>query len=336
MALESPAHQGIFNLPNEILLNIFGLFRTDKLVAFAPTCRQFHSIILRLLHSRMQAATALDGHTLYLECYPPFAKWTTSKLFCAYLGTDGLQGLTDELQQSDGRIGHSKRMGELFCRFRPSNKEPDWTNIRRPHPAGDIPGTRTYMSQDQMAAETAKLLDRQTAVTTTITVDAHDLFSQLCTVGYLARREPLRGILSSIQDVCDGTIRVWRDWLSRQCETKRWTDGEAIIVHHDSRESRGAAQATAGYIDPRKDPSILWINTVREQVGIKFRVKEQTWRREPPVAFGSEAEMPVSYRVEMEEVLVRTSHLLLKMEEAREQSLNYGGKAIIFGSYIQE
>jgi hypothetical protein len=36
------------------------------------------------------------------------------------------------------------------------------------------------------------------------------------------------------------------------------------------------------------------------------------------------------------EVLVRTTHLLLKMEKARAQNLNSSGKAIIFGSWIDE
>jgi hypothetical protein len=156
-----------------------------------------------------------------------------------------------------------------------------------------------------MAAAAAMLLDPANAVTRTISVDAHDLFSQLSTVGYLARREPTRGLLSSIQEVCDGTVRVWRDWLSRQCETKRWTDGEPIAVHHDDQDTASASEqrlpkVATSYVDPRKDPSILWINTVREQVGIKFRVKEQKWRRDNPVIFTSEAEMPVSYHVELE------------------------------------
>jgi hypothetical protein len=156
------------------------------------------------------------------------------------------------------------------------------------------------MSPDQIVATAAKLWDPNNAVTRTISIDAHDLFSQLSAVGYLARREPVRGLLSSIQEVCDGTVRVWRDWLSRQCETKRWTDGEPIAIYHHDHASAAADQATRAAIDPRKDPSILWINTVREQVGIKFRVKEQKWRRDNPVLFSSEAEVPVSYLVELE------------------------------------
>ncbi|KAF2171656.1 hypothetical protein M409DRAFT_63287 [Zasmidium cellare ATCC 36951] len=327
--------QGIFRLPNEILLTILSTFPTKELLGFAPVCHQFHSLILRLIHHRLQIATTIDEHTLYLECGPPAAKLTTSKVFCKTLGTDCFEELSNDIQKTGGSVGQIGRMGQLFTRFRPVNKEPDFRSVPRPHPAGDIPGSNTYMTPEALAA--AWKGDGNDTVSRTVSVDASFLFSQLETLAYLGKLGP-RGLLVKYVEVCDGTIRVWRDWLARQCELKRWTDGEPIVIHQEPESpiSKGKARADSvtSSIEPRKDPNILWVNTRGEDVGIKFRVKEQKWRRENPVLFASEIEVPVSYKVDLEEIVIRTTHLLLKLEESASQILNDTGKAMIFGSYL--
>ena len=215
-------------------------------------------------------------------------------------------------------------MGQLFTRFRPVNKEPDFRSVPRPHPAGDIPGSSTYRTPEEDAA--AWKAYTQEAVTRPVNIDASFLFTQLETVAYLGRRESTRGLLYSIQEVCDGTIRVWRDWLSRQCEKKRWSDGEGIPIHHaGSANTAGDAEGSKRMemlLDPHKDPSILWLNTRHENVGIKFRVMERKWRRDQPVLFESEVEVPVSYNVELqgESPLTETSKLLLNSPQQRSLS----------------
>lgn len=111
--------------------------------------------------------------------------------------------------------------------------------------------------------------------------------------------------------------------------------------------------------DPKRDKSILWINTRDDNIGIKFKVKEKKWRRTTamPILFESDVEVAVSYEVEFEgrfsvqccsvieyaladttnlftEILVRTAHLLFTLEEAKQQMANDGGRAIVFGSYV--
>lgn len=116
-------------------------------------------------------------------------------------------------------------------------------------------------------------------------------------------------MLLSVQEVSEGTIRVWRKWLADQCESKKWTDGENIVVHHDMSSSpsfsknNAIADGVAEHHDPRKDPSILWINTRDDNVGIKFRVKERKWRRANPILFTSDIEVAASYEVEFEGTL---------------------------------
>ncbi|CZT19526.1 uncharacterized protein RCC_05377 [Ramularia collo-cygni] len=331
---------GLLSLPNEILLNVLGLFSTESVLTFGPVCHRLYGLIQRLLLHRLQVATALDGHMLFLECGHPSAKWTTSKVYCNFLAAQGLQELISDMRDNGVRVGHhAVKAAELYCRFKPMNKEPDFISIRRPHPAGDVPGSRTFVTPETAAAKAALLSDPSAAVTRTITVDSHELFSQLSTVGYLGRREPLRGLLGSIQEVCDGTIRVWRDWLSKHCQSKRWTDGEPIVIHHEGESAKGKARSgsLAAGMHPRDDPSILWVNNTRgEQVGLKLKVKEQKWQRDNPILFASDIEVPVSYLVELEEVVVSTTFLLLKIEKARAQNLNQSGKAIIFGNFIDQ
>ncbi|EME44067.1 hypothetical protein DOTSEDRAFT_131105 [Dothistroma septosporum NZE10] len=338
MANVETVSRGLFSLPNEILLNILNLFSTRDLLDISSSCHQIHSLVVRIVRHRLQIAAELDGHTLYLECGPPSAKWTTSKVFCTELGTGGLEELVSDIQEHGGQVGHIGLMSELYTRFRPVNKSPDFRTVPRPHLAGDVPGSATFMTPEARAA--AWKGDGSDAVTRTIAIDANFLFSQLETVSYLGKREATRGLLFSIQEVCDGTIRVWRDWLSKNCESKRWSNGEPIAVHHDGQDleatGKGRSASVASvYGDPRKDPRILWINSGVECVGIKFRVKEQKWQRDNPVLFASESEVPISYHVELEEIVIRTTHLLLKVEEARKQILNQTGKAMIFGSYTE-
>ncbi|KAK0916653.1 hypothetical protein LTR91_023123 [Friedmanniomyces endolithicus] len=196
----------------------------------------------------------------------------------------------------------------MYTRFRPQRTEPD-----------------TAVA----AVNSIARLSAEEIVTESVTVDAHDLFSQLTTQAYLGKRESTRGFLFSIQEVSEGTIRVWRDWLARQCESKKWTDGDTVIVHHDTP----VVPARDWNEDPTKDPRILWVNTRDDNVGIRFRVLERTWERDRPLLYSSDVEVAVSYQVEFEEVLVRTTHLLLKLEEAEQQMANHSGKAIVFGSY---
>lgn len=285
------------------MLAIFSLLPTTTLLPLTPTCHHFHTLITRLIHYRLQIAAGLDANTLYLECHHPSARLTASKFFCTSLGTDGFDELLGDINDDSRYIGVVQRMGTLFSRFRPQRSEPLVPPTGR-HPAGDIPGSRTYGG----ASSSMEPLAEDEVVYETVTVDAHDLFSQLTTLAYLGKRERTRGLLFSIQEVCEGTIRVWRDWLSKQCESKSWTDGETVIVHHDAPSSPSAVKGKArahsvnGYEDPTKHPSILWINTRDESVGIKFRVKERKLRRANPILYTSDVEVAVSYEVEFEGV----------------------------------
>lgn len=273
-------------------------------------------------------------------------------MHCAARGTDGLDELLLGLHDEHDYVGHVKSTFGLYSRFQPQSRPPPFVRSWK-HPAGDIPGSRTYRPPN----EPAPPKDPDDIVSETVTVDAHDLFSQLQAFAYLGKREPTRGLLQSIQGVSEGTIRIWREWLSKQCESKRWSDGETIAIHHDAPASpidKGKGRADSGIapFDPTQDSSILWLNTRDNNLGIRLKVRERKWRRNAPVLFKSDIEVPVSYVVEFDgklryrprlsafgmlrlhlEVFVRSMHLLLKLEEAQKMVHDQTGKAIVFGSF---
>jgi hypothetical protein len=256
-------------------------------------------LILRLIHHRLQIAAGLDGHTLFLECHHPSARLAAPPLYCTPIGTEGLDSLLSEINDADQYLGQVQKLGNLFTRFRPECNEPE-LRVKQRHRAGDVPGSRTY--QDTIVRPAT--LAEDNVVRDTVSIDAHELFSQLITVAYLGRREPSRGLLCSLQEVAEGTIRVWRDWLSRHCESRSFTDDSTVVVHHGSESSnkggKGPDSAT-DIFDPRKDPRVLWINTRGEDVGIKFKVKRRKQQASGvPLLYSSDVELAVSYVVEFE------------------------------------
>lgn len=259
-----------------------------------PTCHDFYILILRLIQARLQIAAGLDGHTLYLECHHPSARLTAARLFCTSLGTDGLpDGSALSSNPNVSPIGKISKLSSLYTRFQPQRKEPEVA--RRPRP-GDIPGSRTHGIS--LGLQAALPQSENELVTETITVDAHDLFSQLSTLAYLGKRESTKGLLTTIQELSDGTIRVWRTWLAKQCQSRSWTDDSTVQIVMDGNYSSKSGSSSVN--DPTKDPSVLWVNTRDNNMGIRFNVTQRKWRGNNPVLFSNEDEVAVSYVVEFQ------------------------------------
>lgn len=137
----------------------------------------------------------------------------------------------------------------------------------------------------------------------TVELDEGEMFSQLCCVTNLVKTGPRRGLFLSHVNINDGVVRVFRKWL--------------------------AARAKG---DKKEDP-ILWTDR-NKTVGLRFGVTENTDRLAQP-AIWSETEdedLPMSYTLVYEELLVRTTALLLEVEKSEVQEVNSTGKAIIIAS----
>ncbi|KAJ9156425.1 F-box domain-containing protein [Pleurostoma richardsiae] len=143
------------------------------------------------------------------------------------------------------------------------------------------------------------------AVMQDVNLDEGELFSQLCTVTNLVKVGPRRGLFLSHVNVSDGLIRVWRHWLA-----------ERTARGPESGEGEGE--------------SILWADT-RKNVGLRFRVRENVDATRP-VIVGSDEDVAVRYTLEYQELLVRTSQLLLMVEKSEAQEVTHSGKAIVIAS----
>ncbi|CAD0090525.1 unnamed protein product [Aureobasidium vineae] len=291
--MDSTKHRGFDALPNELLYDILHSFTTKNVLTFAPVSRRFHSICVRILQNRLTAAATLLDHILMLELYPPSARLTAGKLFCTSLGTSGLDDKSIESLSDSAKIGHLGKA--VYSRFRPQHQE-----VRRPslkHPAGDIPGSRTHPTSADPGIHVHNT--ESNLVSQQVSLDADELFTQLIATLMLVKPGPRPDTILTAVEVCEGTIRVWRDWLATQ------TKADAHLTSSSP---------------PADDSSILWVNTADQAGGVKFRVKERKWKRDNPVLFSSEEEVAVSYTVDLEEVVLRTSHLLFVVEESlREQ-----------------
>ena len=163
-----------------------------------------------------------------------------------------------------GRLG---RLSEIYSRFRPTRSDAD--PPLRSHPAGDIPGSRTF-PQDS----TYELSDVAEVVRQTVNLDAHELFSQLCVSAKLFKLRPRRGVfISCIEVLKTTTPRIWRQWLTEQ--------------------STNNAELSADLECKR----IIWVDK-RKNVGIRTRVRERQWRRDLPLLIHSGSFPSLSFPVD--------------------------------------
>ncbi|KAF1843386.1 uncharacterized protein K460DRAFT_378542 [Cucurbitaria berberidis CBS 394.84] len=315
----------LYRLPNELLLHLFAPIPTPELLPLTTLSHRIYTIILRILHNRLIAAAYLHSHTLLLECYQPSAKLTEPNYFCAYLGTDGLS-IYDEPEPNEKRVGRLRDMHNLYSRFRPHRRDLEADGRRVLPRPGDVPGSRTFPGtvQDRHQGETVKQ---------TLGLDPHELFTQLVAQINLVKIGPRNGLFTCFVGVEDGVLRVWRDWLRDTAEKGRTAN------IHDSRQNveqngkgKEVVRAIENNENDTEDSQVLWVNPLKN-TGIRFNVRERKLHRDAPILIRSDEDMPVSYEIEYDELLIRTSHLLLMLEKSMVQEDNSSGKAVVFGSF---
>lgn len=246
-------------------------------------------MIIRIVQGRLLRAASLQDRKLILECYHPSAQYTEPYLYCDYLGTPGL---SDDIE-GQGSIyeiaDHSASEGtlqKLYSHFRPTRKDPD-PSIVRSHPAGDIPGSRT-----SEAAESRRQTREAEVVRQNVSLEAHELFSQLCFSAGLVQLGPRRGVfLSNVDAVEKKTLRIWRHWLA---EMANCAEGEAVGTSFASEsQSVKGSRNKDGYPD-----QLIWVDQ-NKIAGLKVRVKEKQWRRDTPILILKDEDQAVSYSLEL-------------------------------------
>ncbi|KAK8051021.1 hypothetical protein PG993_002406 [Apiospora rasikravindrae] len=301
----SPA--SLDSLPTEVLIQILEDIPTRKLLLLASASRRFHGIAARLHYARLVEALALPDHEIILECYHPTVKISTPYLFCDYVGTPGLA------EQSCGVSGSGRGDGDgdpslagmntLYSRFRPVQQEDD----RRPRTRYP---RRTVVEGLEQPLEDLPSHD--------VHLDAGELFSQLVTVTNLVKVDPKRKIIIDAVNMTDGVIRVWRQWLADQAAAP--TPSPAAQGQHSAEDSSSVLE----------DSAILWADS-KQHCGLRMRVVKTD--EQVPILVAADDEVAVSYKLEFEELLIRTNQLLLNVEKSKEHLIVHtAGKAVVIAS----
>ncbi|KIX93505.1 uncharacterized protein Z520_10683 [Fonsecaea multimorphosa CBS 102226] len=330
----------LYDLPNEILVSILSGFATQDLLPLVVVSRRFHSIILRILHFRLLLAAALPDYKLILEAYHPSKRYSDPYLFCTYLGTDGLsskhEGEGSLYEDCDGEEGRLAKLGGLYSRFRPE----------RPGVQGSMPARRiagavlnTTSSSSSSSSSTSTNTGTMpiyadggdggfTKVTHTLNLDADELFGQFCAYASLVRLGPRRGVfLSNVHIVRSGqgVMRVWKQWLQDRAQDL-WQQEQEGPEGVQMEPTPTMSCPTIG-----ADKNIMWTD-YRKNVGLRVAVRDRN-----ELCYGNRAvdfdDMPMSFAIEIQELVVRTTHLMLAVEASTQQQGNISGKALIFGNF---
>ncbi|KAF2973433.1 hypothetical protein GQX73_g100 [Xylaria multiplex] len=277
------------SLPNELIINALDSLPTRSLLPLAAVSRRFRGLVGRLHYYRLVEATVLQGRELILECYHPSDRLSTPSLFCKYLATDGLAEAGEDANMED--------LNQLYTRFKL------FLGDENRRPRARWPTSRVIEGLEEPLTQVPSY---------DVNLEAGELFTQLCAITNLVKIGPKRGLFLSIDNITDGVIRVWRDWLRQQAE----------------RSSTEQQQAGQGRLD---DSSILWTDSSKN-VGVRFRVLLR--EEDQPLLLSQDEDPPVSYTLEYQELIVRTNKLLLTLETSEAQQIAHAGKAIIIASYI--
>lgn len=324
-------------LPNELLFHILTPLPTTTLLPLTILSHRIYAVILRILHNRLLLATTLHDYSLILECYHPTAKLTEPPYFCTYHGTNGLDAYREPRASDSDLVPRLGQLRNIYSSFRPHRRELEAGGRRvKRHPAGDVPGSRTHPS----SSAAGRRLDTDELVRQILSLDGEEWFTQLCAVTNLVKVGPRNGLFSCFVEVEEGVVRVWKKWLREMAGREGVTnsgarDNNALIIEEEtgrSEKGKEAAQDFSGIADDLNDDDILWVSSARN-TGLRFKVRERKFRCDTPILMYANEDTPVSYEIEYDELLVRTSHLLLKFENSLVQQDNASGKAIVFGSF---
>ncbi|KAI4288684.1 MAG: hypothetical protein L6R35_002051 [Caloplaca aegaea] len=298
---ECTVHVGRFaDLPNELLIHILSSFPTRSLLQLRLVSHHIQDLIIRIVHQRLLIAASLDDRKLILECYHPSAQYTEPYVFCDYLGTPGLSSE----REGEGSLYQDLKVGkgqlkQIYSRFRPSRKD-DCTSVR-PHPAGNVPGSRTN-PRDQDQVSKVEKADSD-LVTHKVFLDFHEPFTQVSITAALVQVGPRRGVFISFIDVIDKkNPRLWREWLAENAVN---ATNEKKIFHE--KEAKDSDSESNGMIwaDPGKT------------LGLKVRVKENKWRTDAPILLHRDEEHAISYSLELEGRICPRRSLDLRMRALR-------------------
>ncbi|KAH7327149.1 hypothetical protein BKA65DRAFT_528154 [Rhexocercosporidium sp. MPI-PUGE-AT-0058] len=283
----------IGTLPNEILMNILCLFPTQSLLRLISTSRRIHDVILRIVHNRMLAAANIPGHQVILECYHPSTKHCTPYYICQYLSTDDLEARAGS--QDSCTLG---QLRGLYSHFRPIQPEGE-RKVWAVHPISGWHATTLDAFRDNTEGLVSQNLD----------LESYEQFSQLQSVINIVKVGPTKGLFQSCVTIGEGLTRVWRNWLG------------------DHAKRNGALSVAQLELQDDNQARLLW-SSMDQHTGLRFRVAENDAPNAGTIRRNVDDET-VSYTLQYEELVVRTSQLLLQVEASLSREVNHEGKSML-------
>jgi hypothetical protein len=127
--------------------------------------------------------------------------------------------------------------------------------------------------------------------------------SHLCTVTNLVKQDLEEDLFLSNVNISEGVARVQRDWLEEESIRTVLDRGrrDVSLEEHNKR--------------------IIWVDPRTRNVGLRFRVVKRESVYDTDVDVDADEDGPVSYRLEYEELLIRSNQLLLMTEESIAEEL---------------
>ncbi|KAI9795117.1 MAG: hypothetical protein M1816_000139 [Peltula sp. TS41687] len=274
----------IYSLPNELIIHLLSYVPSRTLFHLLTVSRRLHSLIIRILHQRLQTSIHLADQNLIFECYHPSERATSPHRECDHLSTEILGPWHDadaDAGAHDGNGGTDKvsqiRPVQLYSHFRPRRREARNGALMVETEEG------TYLATRHIPAVVEQL-----------SLEPHELFSQLCTATHLVTLGPRSDLFRTFVTVAEGTVRVWRDWLADRAadlDLGNVLDGDLGADDGDAPP----AKASDGLHE-----RILWVDT-RRNFGMLVRVREGKWEGDhQPVLMQEDESSPVTYEVEIE------------------------------------
>ena len=249
-----------------------------------------------MVHHRLLLAASLKDRKLILECYHPSAQYTEPYLFCDYLGTPGLSSEKEgqgSLYQDVEKDNGSGALRMLYSYFRPTRADLDSRTVR-PHPAGDVPGSRTNPINDTLAPKAGA--DKPDLVSHNVVLDPHELFTQLSITAALVQVGPRRGVFLSFIDVVEKkTPRIWRDWLAEEAEKLK--ENKSIGDH--SQKSTNEVGST------------VWADEGKT-LGMRVKVRERRWKRDVPLLVHRDEQQAVNYSLDIDGKMLCTISVICR------------------------
>ncbi|KAJ5604321.1 hypothetical protein N7537_007277 [Penicillium hordei] len=316
------------SLPNEVFLQILSDFSTRALLPLTSVNHRFHALVLRILHYRLLLGIPLKEYKLLLECFHPSSKLTEPHVFCKYLGTDGLSDCHDGAGSLYENLDTAHQLGRvmgLYSRFRPEVSSDEEKRGTYGSKFGFSPGRMLLLSEVVGFIRADMNVGRQDkgedAVIREVNLDGCEDFSQLCVVANLVQVKPGTLLLLSASTIEDGFVRLWREWLrgqSGKMESTTETDWEG-----GSEKARMSS-----------DDDILWVDTSKT-VGLKMRVRPKAWDPSFPVLVHQDDrddDSWVGYEVILQELHIRSTRLLLAVEQSKEEQKIHQTNAMVIGA----